>query len=1294
MKKLILSLTITCLTVSFANAQKWVDMMLQPDANFYEIQAAFEQAWAGKSYVRGQGYKQFKRWEQFWEYRINPDGTFPRFQDMWDAQQEFMRTNGNLRGGGGQNFGFWSPLGPFDYIATDSWSPGHGRINVITEDPNNPNTIYIGAPAGGIWKSTDAGGTWAALGDSLPVIGVSGIAVDPNNSNIIYIATGDNDGGDTYSIGAWKSTDGGFNWTQLATPATSRMGLIHVDPTNSNNLWAASTVGVLKSTDAGATWTVSRAGNFDDIMLKPGDPSTVYACTNSSFHKTHDAGANWVSVSSGLPGGSGRLKMGVSPANPNYLYILAAGGNPSYAYQGVYRSTDSGSSFTARNTTTDIFNGASQAWFDLAICVSPTDAETIITGCLNVWRSTNGGTSFNQLNSWSNPGGSAYTHADIHYLQYFGNNLYCGSDGGIYKSTSNGNTFTDLTPGLQIGQFYTIAGTDETPHVLCGGLQDNGGFAYDHGVWRCYWGADGMGSAVDPTDSTDIFGMIQYGGLYRSGNNGQSANDLGSPQNGDWVTPLEADPDGTRLLAGYDDLWEYNLPGGWNQLSNFNFGVVLRQVEIFPGNSNIIYVSTFNSVYRSSNNGSSWTDITSGLSSGGGISSIETHPTDPNQVWVTNGAGSNSRIYHSIDAGATWTDITGNLPAIRVNVIKYETGSNNGTYIGTDIGIYYRDDNTVNWIPFMNQLPNVIVNDLEINTPTGLIRAGTYGRGVWESGTFSLTTVTDDAGIPTINQPTGTVCGVTFIPEIEIQNFGTNDITSMDIIYSFDGGADSTYSWTGVLTPGSTETVVFPMVTLAPGAHTFNVTTSMPNGLPDNATFNDFNQSNFSVNANGTEVILTINTDCNGSETTWEIVDATNTVIHSGGPFWDVTGGETFVETMCLPNGCYDLKVYDSGNNGLNGLNSGCFIDGDYTLEDGLGNLITAMGAPDFGSDTTFNFCTASPLVAFFTSTKTVACESTPVTFTDVSSGSPAFWSWSFPGGTPTTSNVQNPSVTYNTLGTFDVSLTISNGVDSATITVQDYIEIVSTPIATTSVIHESCAGECDGEVTATVVGGTLPFDFMWNGGLGPGVTHTSVCPGAYNLVLTDDNGCVSPVDTAWVNAGLSGPSTGFTASTNLVFLDQSGDVTFTNTSSGAISYSWDFGDGGTSTATDPTYTYTTPGLRTVVLTATNSDGCDGVFQEDILVLLTNGVDPEELLHLQVYPNPNNGMFTLRHGALSSDASISIVNVLGELVFQTKVMQGATQSDIRLDQAAQGIYYLLMETDEGNRAVVRLTVQP
>ena len=193
----------------------WEALMLKDDSNktLEEVKDAFEREWENKPYKKGFGFKQFHRWAHFWETRLNPDGTFASYENIYKEFNEFMRAyeNSGLEKSRSVN-GDWVPIGPFDYTYTSSWSPGQGRINVVVSDPNNPQVIYAGAPAGGLWKSIDDGSTWTPLTDDFSAIGISGIAVDPNDSDVIYISTGDADGGDTYSIGVWKTLDGGLTW--------------------------------------------------------------------------------------------------------------------------------------------------------------------------------------------------------------------------------------------------------------------------------------------------------------------------------------------------------------------------------------------------------------------------------------------------------------------------------------------------------------------------------------------------------------------------------------------------------------------------------------------------------------------------------------------------------------------------------------------------------------------------------------------------------------------------------------------------------------------------------------------------------------------------------------------------------------------------------------------------------------------------------------------------------------------------------------------------------------------------
>ncbi|MDP5077798.1 MAG: glycosyl hydrolase, partial [Nonlabens sp.] len=329
--------------------------------------------------------------------------------------------------------------------------------NAIAVDPNNTSTYYIGAPGGGVFKSTDAGATWTPLTDFISRVGASAIAIDPNNSNIVYVGTGDDDGGDAPSIGMLKSTDGGitFGTTGLTFFGSSaEITEIYINPTNSNELYIATNQGFYKSTNAGASVSQTFNGNVKDIKLKPGDANTIYLTADGGFYRSTNAGNTFTRVTSGLPNGVGRMVLAVTPANAQYVYILAI--NSSADLLGLYRSTDGGTTFTKRDNGVDILENR-QGFYDLAMEVSTTDANRIYTGCLNVWTSSNGGTSFIKINSWSSPNQPSYTHADIHQIRAFGNTLFVASDGGIYRGTVSGINFTDLTADAQIGQFYRVA---------------------------------------------------------------------------------------------------------------------------------------------------------------------------------------------------------------------------------------------------------------------------------------------------------------------------------------------------------------------------------------------------------------------------------------------------------------------------------------------------------------------------------------------------------------------------------------------------------------------------------------------------------------------------------------------------------------------------------------------------------------------------------------------------------------------------------------------------------------------
>ncbi len=473
--------------------------------------------------AKGSGYKPFKRWEAQWENYVDINGFLPSTKDLWNvweqkkSQTQYRTASQNSMADQSN----WYSLGPTDFINRSTNYLNLGRVNCINIDPNNSDIMYVGAPAGGIWKSTDAGVTYVPLTDDLPQIGVSGIAIDQNNSDIIYIATGDDDAGDSYSVGVWKSINGGLSWTPTGlNPSNSpnRTSEIYINPNNSNMLWVATSSGVYKTINAGNNWTLSQSGNFRDLKVNPTNPNIIYASTSSQFYRSSDSGNTFTQISSGLPVDSGRLFMDVTQANSNYVYIVSA--TTSYGYQGIYRSTDSGLTFTQMDNTTDIFDGVSQAWYDLAISASNTNQNEIYVGVLNIWKSSNGGNSFSQVNNWTSRNAS-YTHADIHFIRDFDNGLFVGSDGGVFKSTDSGASFEDLTVGLSITQFYRISVSKQDSGKIAGGAQDNGGFGFSN-QWASYHGGDGMEGVIDPNDDNFYYGFMQNGStLYVNNSSGQ-----------------------------------------------------------------------------------------------------------------------------------------------------------------------------------------------------------------------------------------------------------------------------------------------------------------------------------------------------------------------------------------------------------------------------------------------------------------------------------------------------------------------------------------------------------------------------------------------------------------------------------------------------------------------------------------------------------------------------------------------------------------------------------------------------
>jgi photosystem II stability/assembly factor-like uncharacterized protein len=449
---------------------------------------------------------------------------------------------------------------------------------------------------------------------------------------------------------------------------------------------------------------------------------------------------------------TGPKMIGVSNANPEIVYVLEASGS---RFGALYKSEDSGRSFQKLEQSNRNYFGYStvadddrgQAPRDMAIAVNPRDADEVHIAGILTWVSFNGGNTFRATSDWI-PNNAiskriGYCHADVDILEFMDTILYVGTDGGLFraKNTKNIDAFyyEDLTTGLGIRQFYRIGISQTAPVKVSGGSQDNGTSLYTTQFgWLDWLGADGMECFIDKNNANILYGTSQNGRMYVSTDGGFSQRGLPRPGSGDgnWVTPFEQDPIiSDRIYVGYEQVFQTDNRGqNWEPIS-IDFGRKLDHFKIAPNNRNIMFAAHTNQLFKTSNAGQSWESLAN-RGYQGNITEIAIHPRDPNKVAITTNAA--QKVFVSEDGGQTWLSYRLNLPDFSALSLVWHDSPLNGLYLGMNYGIYYIDDNMDQWLLFNNQLPNVIVNELEINYVENKLYAATYGRGLWVSNLYDI----------------------------------------------------------------------------------------------------------------------------------------------------------------------------------------------------------------------------------------------------------------------------------------------------------------------------------------------------------------------------------------------------------------------------------------------------------------------------------------------------------------------------------------------------------------------------
>jgi photosystem II stability/assembly factor-like uncharacterized protein len=840
---------------SFQKQPPLQDRPYNKPATFWDVQEAFQKYWEGKTpsdteaeNAEEEGYQQFKRWEAFMLQRTYPSGVFPSPEALYQQYKSYPWQNSGV----GRATAGWSFIGP--HVVPGNGG-GAGRINCIEFDPNNSNIIWIGAACGGLWKSTDGGASWSSNTDQLPSLSISDIVIDPTNPQTMYIATGDKYGiyyqyevWGHYSAGVMKSTDGGQTWNQTSLSySLANVTIIQrliMDPSNTNTLYAATNMGIFKTTDGGTTWNNIRTGKFYDIEMKPGTSSTLYTGDSTGVFKSTNSGATWSQVPTVTS--TGRTSIAVTPANPAVVYVWSEGG-------AFYYSGNSGTSFTARTDPSG--NCTPYGYYDMVLEVSPANENILFTGGLDIARTTDGGNNWTTVSDWAGWPASNYVHADNHAQKFAPGSstvIYSCNDGGIFRSSDQGTNWSDLSGGIDIKQYYRIGPSYLTPGLIYAGAQDNGTDRIT-GLNSATQvnGADGEDCLVDFTDDNIVFVSSQGGYFLKSTDGGTTFNAL--TQFGcDWTSPIIMDPtDNNVMYLGASDVYKSTDNGNnWTNMSNGFFdGSCVYSLEVCANQTNNIYAATFGNIYRSTNGGTSWTLVTGALPvNSAAISGIAVSDSDPNAVWVTmSGFSSGNKVFASNDGGATWANVSGTLPNVPVNCIEYQNNSNDLLYIGTDLGVFYTDGTLNDWYSYNTGLPNVIIDELEIHYPTSKLRAATFGRGIWESDLEVSTLVNVDAGAIAMVAPPTSTCDSVITPVVRIRNSGVNTLTSVDLFYRIDNLPWQQYSWSGSLASFATANLTLITYTLTPGSHSLKAYTTNPNTSADMNNNNDTILRSFTI---------------------------------------------------------------------------------------------------------------------------------------------------------------------------------------------------------------------------------------------------------------------------------------------------------------------------------------------------------------------------------------------------------------------------------------------------------------
>jgi photosystem II stability/assembly factor-like uncharacterized protein len=563
-----------------------------------------------------------------------------------------------------------------------------GRVPAIDVVDSNPDLMYAGAAAGGVWKSVNGGLTWTPVFDDQPVASIGAIAINQANPDVVWVGSGESNPRNSVSVGngVYRSLDGGKTWAHLGLEKTEHIHRVVLHPADPDVAWVAALGqvwgenaerGVFKTVDGGKTWRktlyVDPRTGAADLLIDPGNPNKLFAAMwdyrrwpwgfrsggpGSGLYVSYDGGESWTRYTEedGLPKGDlGRIGLAASRSNPNIVYALVEAEKSA-----LLRSDDGGKSWKKVNEDQ---RTAERPFYYADIRVDPSWPNRIYNLTARLQVSNDSGATFDTL------GRSREVHGDYHAMWINPrdpDHLVTGSDGGVAISHDRGETWQFVST-LPLGQFYHVAVDMDRPYHVYGGLQDNGswrgpaaiqeqGGGIRNSQWDAVGGGDGFDTRPDPEDSMAGYSMSQGGALVRWNLRTREQKPIRPP------APKTA--------------------GGGERL-RFNWNAGLAQDPFEPGT--IYYGSQH--VHKSTDRGDTWTvispDLTtnkpewqrhakspaltpdvSGAENFTTIIAIAPSPVQKGVIWVGTDDG---RLHVTRDGGQSWASVEKNVTGVPAN---------------------------------------------------------------------------------------------------------------------------------------------------------------------------------------------------------------------------------------------------------------------------------------------------------------------------------------------------------------------------------------------------------------------------------------------------------------------------------------------------------------------------------------------------------------------------------------------------------------------------------------------------